>query len=226
MCVSVLRSYLARIGLQERSSARLENWWPRTRTSLGLFPRCCQSVRLLQKEKKQERKQMFSRACRKYISFTLYPLPPSPRYCWYFSVEKYLTLWCPLLFIKILVLLLYLWGTLWKSHTFMQLYFIFIFHKRDTFSPTDYPHSPTKRQCVHNSEIPSKKFAKSKTSLKITFYKLRWHFRGLLLCSSLQAWDPSPAADSLPWRKPVSILAANWQQLHSSTPEHRPDGAL
>lgn len=45
---SVFTSYLARIGWRGRSSARLESWWPHTRTSLGLFPRCSRSAALLQ----------------------------------------------------------------------------------------------------------------------------------------------------------------------------------
>ena len=43
----------------------------------------------------------------------------------------------------------------------------------------------------------------------MTFYKLRWHLKDLLLYTALQASDSSPAAGSLlPWRKPVSISAS------------------
>lgn len=54
MCVLRFRSYLARISWRETSSARLGSWWPHTRTSLGLFPRCSQSVTLLQEKKKPQ----------------------------------------------------------------------------------------------------------------------------------------------------------------------------
>lgn len=74
MCVhvhvcSALRSYLARIGWQGRSSARLESWWPHIRTSLGLFPRCSQSAKLLQDRKWQREKgiKIFCRVCRKCL---------------------------------------------------------------------------------------------------------------------------------------------------------------
>lgn len=54
-------SYLARIGWRGRSSARLESWWPHTRTSLGLFPRCSRSAALLQDgwggQKEREKEQ-------------------------------------------------------------------------------------------------------------------------------------------------------------------------
>lgn len=52
MCF-VLRSYLAHIGLRERSSARLESWWPHTHTSLGPSPHCSQFVMLLQEKTRQ-----------------------------------------------------------------------------------------------------------------------------------------------------------------------------
>lgn len=46
--LSTFKAYLAHIGWLGRSSARLESWWPRTRTSPGRFPRCSQSAMLLQ----------------------------------------------------------------------------------------------------------------------------------------------------------------------------------
>lgn len=75
---SAFRSYLAHKGLRGRSSARLESWWPHTRTFLGLFPRCFQSVMLLQEKEKQ--RKMFSRVCNKCSSLPLHPLLFIQRY--------------------------------------------------------------------------------------------------------------------------------------------------
>lgn len=61
----------------------------------------------------------------------------------------------------------------------------------------------------------------------MTFYKLGWHLKDFLLHTSLQARDFSlPAGSLLPWRKSVSILAVNWQQLHSFTLWQQQDDAL
>lgn len=52
VCVCGLASYLAHKGWRGMSSARLESWWPRTRTSLGQSPRCSRSAALLQSKGK------------------------------------------------------------------------------------------------------------------------------------------------------------------------------
>lgn len=70
------RSYLARIGLRGRSSVHLESWWPHTRTSLGPFPRCSQSVALL--EEKERRREMFSQVWGKSSSLPFFKLTFHP----------------------------------------------------------------------------------------------------------------------------------------------------
>lgn len=75
MCVLHFRSYLARISWRETSSARLGSWWPHTRTSLGLFPRCSQSVTLLQEKKRKPQINM----CAENASATVrHPFASSP----------------------------------------------------------------------------------------------------------------------------------------------------
>lgn len=88
-------SYLARIGWRGRSSARLESWWPHTRTSLGLFPRCSRSAALLQdgwggqKEREKEQRCLVEFA-ENVFSWLSAPL----RILWTFHPEMFIRLVC------------------------------------------------------------------------------------------------------------------------------------
>ena len=177
---SVFTSYLARIGWRGRSSARLESWWPHTRTSLGLFPRCSRSAALLQDgrgDEKREKRQkclvefaeeMFpSRDVRlsgllllyfdpRVSSLLLHHHPIKNSFCYYLCEAP----------------------SEWpRALKHQRLYF-----------PVSLPMKWTENSDEFKSEMYSIKFWSWKTSLKMTFYKLRRQLKDLLLSSE---WFPS-----------------------------------
>lgn len=215
---SLFGSYLARIGWQGRSSARLESWWPRTHTSLDLFPRCSQSAMLLQDRERQREKgnKMISWVCRKIFQrLTAWLCTLSP-----FHLDTFVCLVCCCYILTVGPPPLYCFNN--------KLRIISVKHQQNGL----WPHTPgvghakdetfrsSKYRTKKQSEISSKKFG----TRNKTFYKLRWNFKDLLLHTSSQARDSTLAAGSLlSWRKSVPRLAVNWQQLHSFTPWQQPD---
>lgn len=220
MC-SLFGSYLARIGWQGRSSARLESWWPHTHTSLDLFPRCSQSAMLLQDRERQREKgnKMISWVCRKIFQrLTAWLCTLSP-----FHLEIFVCLVCYCYILTVGSPPLYCFN--------IKLRIISVRHQQNGL----WPHRPgvghakdetfrsSNTEQKNNPKFPPKSL-ELETSLKMTFYKLRWNFKDLLLHTSSQARDSSLAAGSLlSWRMCVPRLAVNWQQLHSFTPWQQPD---
>lgn len=92
---SVFTSYLARIGWRGRSSARLESWWPHTRTSLGLFPRCSRSAALLQDGRGGQKGREKEQRCLVEFAENVFSWLSAPlRILWTFHPEMFIRLVC------------------------------------------------------------------------------------------------------------------------------------
>lgn len=88
-------SYLARIGWRGRSSARLESWWPHTRTSLGLFPRCSRSAALLQDGRGGQKGREKEQRCLVEFAENVFSWLSAPlRILWTFHPEMFIRLVC------------------------------------------------------------------------------------------------------------------------------------